>query len=407
MTDTLIKADNVSKKFCRSLKRSLWYGLNDMGSELLGRDPAGKTTLRKNEFWAVKNINFEVKRGDCIGLIGHNGAGKSTLLKMMNGLIKPDTGHIEMRGRVGALIELGAGFNPILTGRENVYVNGSVLGFPKKEIDRMFDAIVHYAELEDFIDTPVQYYSSGMKVRLGFSVASQMKPDILLIDEVLAVGDLGFKLKCFNTMDQMMENTALIFVSHSMPMISRMCTDIILMDKGKPQYTGTDVAHGIDLYYNTFGYQDAVVFQRDNSIHHISTEVVAEHHLKTIPVVRWMDDLVIRTTLDIKTEYRHLSISLIIFDKEQKPLGVMSNWKTENEFSLGSQTGTITLETRMRKMQLSKGLYSLDLVVSEDYSGKPILRIKGVTRFHVADDKDIWPPMRFVSEWITLDQPGL
>jgi lipopolysaccharide transport system ATP-binding protein len=192
--EVLVKVEGVSKKFCRDLKRSLWYGVKDISSELFGAKKNGQ--LRPKEFWAVDDVSFELRRGECLGLIGHNGAGKSTLLKMLNGLIKPDKGTITMHGRIGALIELGSGFNPILTGRENIYNNGSVLGFSRKEIDAKFDSIVEFAELSEFIDTPVQNYSSGMKVRLGFAVAAQMEPDVLLIDEVLAVGDIGFSFKC-------------------------------------------------------------------------------------------------------------------------------------------------------------------------------------------------------------------
>lgn len=177
MSDVLVKVDNVSKKFCKSLKRSLWYGVKDTVGEMFGR--TGGCELRNNEFWAVKDVSFELKRGECLGLIGHNGAGKSTLLKILNGLIKPDQGRVEMHGRIGALIELGAGFNPILTGRENIYNKGAILGFTKKEIDRKFDAIVDFAEIEEFIDMPVQNYSSGMKVRLGFAVSAQMDPDVV------------------------------------------------------------------------------------------------------------------------------------------------------------------------------------------------------------------------------------
>ena len=159
--EVLIKVDGVSKKFCRSLKKSLWYGLKDIASEAAGRR-SGDDRLRPEEFLAVNDVSFEVKRGECLGLIGRNGAGKTTLLKMLNGLIKPDKGRIEMRGRVGALIALGAGFNPILTGRENIYVNGSVLGLTKREIDHKIDKIIDFSEIRDFIDVPVQSYSSGM-----------------------------------------------------------------------------------------------------------------------------------------------------------------------------------------------------------------------------------------------------
>ena len=242
----LIQCEGVSKKFCKDFKRSLWYGIQDVIFSF-SKKVQHQDSLRRDEFWAVKDINFELKRGECLGLIGHNGAGKSTLLKILNGLIKPDQGQVTMRGRVGALIELGAGFNPVLTGRENIYNNGAVLGFSKEDIDSKLDDIIEFSELREFIDMPVQNYSSGMKVRLGFAVAAQMEPDILLIDEVLAVGDLGFKLKCFKTIDEILPNTAIIFVSHAMPMVSRICSGTILMDKGQIKFQGNDVAKGIRL----------------------------------------------------------------------------------------------------------------------------------------------------------------
>ncbi len=252
MSEAVIKVEQLSKKYCRDLKRSLLYGLGDMGRELLGADGAYRENLRDKEFWALNDINFEVHKGECLGLIGRNGAGKSTLLKILNGLIKPDTGKVTIKGRVGALIELGAGFNPILTGRENVYVNGAVLGFSKKEIDAIFDEIVAFAELEDFIDSPVQYYSSGMKVRLGFAVASQMKPDVLLIDEVLAVGDIAFKTKCFNRISDILENTCVIFVSHSMSQIQKICSRALLLNKSEDIIDSVDVGNVINTYHSLF-----------------------------------------------------------------------------------------------------------------------------------------------------------
>ena len=236
MSETLVKVENVSKKFCRDLKRSLWYGMKDLGNELLGRPHNGEGELRQDEFWAMKDVNFELKRGECIGLIGRNGAGKTTLLRMLNGLIKPDKGRIEMSGRVGALIALGAGFNPILTGRENIYVNASVLGLTKREINAKFDKIVEYAEVGDFIDSPFQSYSSGMQVRLGFAVAATLEPDVLLLDEVLAVGDIGFRHKCYNTIMELAQKCAVIVVSHSMPSIARVSSHILLLHDGTEEY---------------------------------------------------------------------------------------------------------------------------------------------------------------------------
>lgn len=245
----LIKVEGVSKKFCLSLKKSLWYGLCDMGRELTGirRSPsvdqeseaASEPALRPKEFWAVRDVSFELRRGECLGLIGRNGAGKTTLLKMLNGLIKPDAGRITMHGRVGALIALGAGFNPILTGRENIYVNASVLGLSRKETDAKVDEIIDFAEIGEFIDSPVQNYSSGMAVRLGFAVASSFRPDILLLDEVLAVGDMEFQKKCIDRIDEMRQQSmAIVLVSHSLYRIESLCHRAIWLDHGRVVMNG-------------------------------------------------------------------------------------------------------------------------------------------------------------------------
>jgi lipopolysaccharide transport system ATP-binding protein len=246
--DVLIRVEGVSKRFCRDLKRSLWYGIEDTVADCVGLK-GGNPKLRRDEFWAVNDVSFELRRGECLGLIGHNGAGKTTLLKMLNGLIKPDKGSISMRGRVGGLIALGAGFNPILTGRENIYINGSVLGLTKKEIDAKIGEIIDFAEIGEFIDAPVQSYSSGMAVRLGFAVATAMEPDILLLDEVLAVGDAAFRAKCYERIGRLMKSIAVIFVSHAPSQISRICNSTLLMRAGKPSAL-LPVAEGLNQYAN-------------------------------------------------------------------------------------------------------------------------------------------------------------
>jgi ABC-type polysaccharide/polyol phosphate transport system ATPase subunit len=235
----VITVEEVSKKFCRRLRYSLWYGLTDLAAELTAYNGNSDLKLRHAEFVAVDNVSFEVRPGECLGLIGQNGAGKSTLLKMLNGLIRPDKGRITMRGRVGALIELGAGFSPILTGRENIYINGAILGFSKREIDAKLDEIVDFAELCDAIDAPVQTYSSGMYIRLGFAVAAQLNPDILLVDEVLAVGDAAFRLKCMSTIRKRVDaGMAIILVSHDMRNVINVCQRVIWLDKGSIREAG-------------------------------------------------------------------------------------------------------------------------------------------------------------------------
>lgn len=230
----LVNVEGVSKKFCRDLKRSLWYGVQDIAGEFLGRN-SRSPHLRPKEFWALRDISFELKRGESLGLMGSNGAGKSTLLKLLNGLIKPDEGRITVHGRMGALIELGAGFNPILTGRENIYVNAAVLGISKQRVNRVIDSIIDFAELDEFIDAPVQSYSSGMRVRLGFAVAAQMKPDILVVDEVLAVGDSYFRRKCIDYMQELFRSgdTAVILVSHNLRNIEQVCDRAIYLERGR------------------------------------------------------------------------------------------------------------------------------------------------------------------------------
>jgi lipopolysaccharide transport system ATP-binding protein len=190
--------------------------------------------LRQDEFWALRNVSFELRRGETLGLIGHNGAGKSTLLKLINGLIRPDAGRISIRGRVGALIELGAGFNPVLTGRENIYVNAAILGLSRGEVDRRFNEIIDFAEIDEFIDAPVQNYSSGMKVRLGFSVAAHLNPDILLIDEILSVGDASFRQRCLDRLAGFKRNGGtIIFISHNSAVVESISDRVILLDHGR------------------------------------------------------------------------------------------------------------------------------------------------------------------------------
>ncbi|BAY34798.1 ABC transporter-related protein [Nostoc carneum NIES-2107] len=231
--DIVLSVNGVSKKFCRDLKRSLMYGVQDIASELLGlRDNSEK--LRKQEFWALDNVSFKLRRGESVGLVGKNGSGKSTLLRIIAGLIKPDRGFVEVNGIVAPLIALGAGFNPILTGRENIYANMAILGLSKKEIDERFDEVVEFAEIGDAIDAPVQSYSSGMAARLGFASAIHTKPDILLIDEVLAVGDMKFRTKCYRKLVELRKNgTSFILVSHAANSLLAVCDSAVYISKGK------------------------------------------------------------------------------------------------------------------------------------------------------------------------------
>jgi len=245
---TAIKVENVSKKYCKSLKRSMLYGVKDIARNTIGLS-SHSDKLRKNEFWALDDISFQVKKGETLGIIGPNGSGKTTLLILLIGIFWPDKGNITVKGKVGALIEVGAGFHPLLTGRENIYINAAILGMTKKEVDEKFDAIVDFADIGDFLDVPVKHYSSGMCVRLGFAVAVHCELDILLVDEVLAVGDIEFQAKCFNKIGQLKKerNITAILVSHNMHKISGFSDKGLYLSQSKIKYLG-DVGNAIQKY---------------------------------------------------------------------------------------------------------------------------------------------------------------
>lgn len=206
------------------------------------RKPAELITghkLKKEKFWALKDINFEIQNGDVVGIIGRNGSGKSTLLKVMSRIVEPTQGEIIMRGKTASLLEVGTGFHPELTGRENIYFNGSILGMKKKEIKAKFDEIVAFSEVEKFLDTPVKFYSSGMYVRLAFAVAAHLEPDILIVDEVLAVGDAAFQKKCLGKMrDVAGQGRTVLFVSHNMASVQSLCNKGVYLKEGKIKKTG-------------------------------------------------------------------------------------------------------------------------------------------------------------------------
>lgn len=335
--EVLVRVEHLAKKFCRDLKTSLWYGVQDLGAEFIGKNKDADVQLRNKEFWAVKDVNFELKRGECLGLIGRNGAGKSTLLKMLNGLIKPDKGRIEMYGRIGALIELGSGFNPILTGRENIYNNGSVLGLNKREIDGLLEEIIDFSEMEKFIDTPVQYYSSGMKVRLGFSVAAHMKPDVLILDEVLAVGDSGFKIKSFNKINEIMRNAAVIFVSHSMPHIANITNRVLLMENGVVDYYGENISDGIERYFNLFsGDKQNIEFNdfatiEDMNVH--ASAKYADDPDRILPAIDYRDPINIDLNLKVNRNIDWFHVKLQITDKDLKIVGIYDSFQFQEAIS--------------------------------------------------------------------------
>lgn len=259
--DPIVRFENVTKRYNLGLTR---ISFPVMISQSLRNMIKNNHSPRKNHLLALKDINFKLYKGESLAFVGPNGAGKSTILKLLAKITRPTQGRIDVNGQLSALIELGAGFHPDLTGRENIYLNGTILGLKRKEVDMRFDEIVSFAELERFIDTPVKRYSSGMTVRLGFAVASCIEPDILLVDEVLAVGDASFREKCVKRINELIKRgTSLIFVSHSMELVKSVCEKAIYLEHGEIQKYGksSDV---IDAYHNALDHQRALQYSQSN-----------------------------------------------------------------------------------------------------------------------------------------------
>ena len=230
----IIEVNNLGKKYLIGEKER-YLALRD---KLAHPIKALKNTRSSEVFWALSDISFSVEKGEVLGIIGKNGSGKSTLLKILSKITPPTTGEVCLRGRVGSLLEVGTGFHPELTGRENIYLSGSILGMRKKEIDKKFEEIVNFSGVEAFLDTPIKRYSSGMSVRLGFAVAAHLEPEILLVDEVLAVGDAEFQKKCLGKMGEITKQGArtIIFISHNMAAINQLCDRVLLLENGQKNW---------------------------------------------------------------------------------------------------------------------------------------------------------------------------
>ena len=392
--EVLVKVEGLSKKFCKDLKTSLWYGVKDLFAGVTGRHNDG--ALRPKEFWAVKDVNFELRRGECLGLIGHNGAGKSTLLKILNGLINPDKGKVTIKGKVGALIELGAGFNAILSGRENIYNNGAVLGFTRAEIDAKVEEIIDFAELRKFIDMPVRNYSSGMKVRLGFAVAAQMEPDVLILDEVLAVGDLGFRVKCMNRINELLESSAVIFVSHSMVQVSTISTKAVLLENGKVDFYNQEVGEVVDQYFLKYKTTNGQLIGDDSVKLNRFDFILNQEKVKTISIKNG-EDLKVEFEIEAMDTVENLKFRLGIFNIEYKLLAEVDS--SSVNFIGKVVNGNIIVTTVIKGIYLKYGKYSIHLHVTNLNANKKVLRQSNVAHFMVESTTTIGADFLLPSEW--------
>lgn len=412
--DVIIDFNHVSKKFPKSLNHLMKYGIVDIVKNTLGLDTHSEK-LRKNEFWAVNGVSFKLKRGETLGIIGANGSGKSTILKMINGILTPDKGEIKIKGEVGALIEVGAGFHPMLTGRENIYVNGAILGMSKREIDQKFKDIVEFADIGDFLDAPVKTYSSGMYVRLGFSVAINCSPQILLIDEILSVGDLYFQNKCLKYLAEYRKKTdGIVFVGHNLEHIRNLCDKVLVINKGKVVFLGNaEVA--IVKYYELFHNKSAQTIEKkvddsyirktnSDEISFIEGGILDSNNLKINEVSFGKPiNIFLKFKCNRKLEKLHFSAAITNSN------GIMCVWKMSNDVGesiIGEENfskGKYFLKIKFESINLNAGIYSPSFAIynsetNETY-GKIYLRpfrINGefITRNAILHPTSDWEVMR-------------
>lgn len=391
MSDTIITVENLCKKYTIGHQKQARYetfreSLSHMGRGILQRlrHPLSpnKENVDLEEFWALEDVNFEIKQGDRVGIIGRNGAGKSTLLKILSRITEPTSGRVTIKGRIASLLEVGTGFHPELTGRENVFLNGAILGMSRVEIKKKFDEIVDFAEIEKFLDTPVKRYSSGMYVRLAFAVAAHLEPEILIVDEVLAVGDAQFQKKCLGKMESIgREGRTVLFVSHNMAAIKALCSTGIMLNKGQVIFQG-EVGEGVDQYLgsNNLG-QDGIYW--DNIADAPGNENI---RLKSI-VIRPLLGLVINidsgieisTVFNNKTVGRSLGFTLRMFTLDGVCLfetGVILSRNGD------AKVGYISAKVEIPPHLLNAGIYKINLVFG-DSQRYALFTIEDIISFEV------------------------
>lgn len=369
---TIISVENLGKKYTlhhqqresyTALRDVISNGVAAFGRKLLHPFSTFRSQVPEQEdFWALKDVSFEVKQGDRIGIIGRNGAGKSTLLKILSRITEPTTGRVKIKGRVASLLEVGTGFHPELTGRENIFLNGAILGMGRAEIKKKFDEIVDFAEIEKFLDTPVKRYSSGMYVRLAFAVAAHLEPEILVVDEVLAVGDAQFQKKCLGKMEDVSnkEGRTVLFVSHNMGAVRKLCDSCMVLSSGALEYRG-DVDGAIAIYLKTF--QALPVFNgrtlANNEVFGISLEQFRLLNGDKEPVASAETGrpAIFDFIVSANSSYRNCLVALSVDTAEDMRVCVFHNAISGYDISLEPRTTTI--RCIVNRLNLMPGHYRL------------------------------------------------
>jgi lipopolysaccharide transport system ATP-binding protein len=371
MKPAVIRVAGLGKQYRRGVaevRSTLRDGLTDFM-----RDPLRKLRQPKKEtFWALKNVSLEVNEGEVLGLIGRNGAGKTTLLKILSRITRPTIGWAEIHGRVRSLLEVGTGFHGELTGRENTYLSGSILGMKKREIDRKMDEIIAFADIEKFIDTPVKHYSSGMYVRLAFAVAAHLEPEILLVDEVLAVGDIAFQKKCMGKMgDVARHGRTIILVSHNMAAINALCDRCIILSSGSIEFDGPTAAATARYYADALNIMDgadlgARPHEGTGAGRFTSIRIQALDELgRPLPVAYPGCDLNIDVEFACKSNFAHANVAIIFYDPNGYRV-IDTNTAQKGEF-VNMKTGqTARANFLLREVLLKPGKYLVGLWLGRD-----------------------------------------
>lgn len=384
-TGIAIEAESIGKRYYlnSNILAKLKNAINPYGK---------KNILHKKEFWALNNLNITVHEGESVGIIGPNGAGKSTLLKLLCRVTKPTTGNIKINGRVGALIEVGAGFHPDFTGRENVYLNASILGMSKKEVNSKFDEIVAFAGIENFIDTPVKHYSSGMYVRLGFAVAVHINPDILLVDEILAVGDFSFQKKCYEKMRNFRDQgKTFLLVSHSLVNIENNCKRVIYINKGIVQFDG-NTPEGISCYLNDINDKSDTTDKFSPMVKAVTNVDIELVDVKILNNNNEISEEII-TGEDMIVEIEYITKRPIF--KPKIEIGIVYDGITigqTNTYTDGGPAeicGKGKIHCTIKNIPLVAGIYYINIYVNDGYSGADIMVISNVKSFTVKYPKSI------------------
>jgi lipopolysaccharide transport system ATP-binding protein len=369
MSYPIIRVENLSKKYTVShqqegyttFRDAMTNGVRSLTQRLQGKQPHNPS---EEDFWALKDVNFEIQQGDRVGIIGRNGAGKSTLLKILSRITEPTHGSIRIRGRVASLLEVGTGFHPELTGRENIFLNGAILGMSKVEIKRKFDEIVDFAEIERFLDTPVKRYSSGMYVRLAFAVAAHLEPEILIVDEVLAVGDAQFQKKCLGKMEDVgKEGRTVIFVSHQMAAVEKLCKKGVVLQHGQLQYVGSQT--GAIAQYLTAS-SDHLVSLRDRKNRQGSGEIrivaidIKDIQGNKLDTVQSGQTIEFHLHFEKKANFNSDRVIASVSAKTQLevPVFLQHNRLTRNEFGTLPDKGTFVC--RVHRLPLPSSTYQLE-----------------------------------------------